>query len=162
MNEEFNALLRNGTWVLTPPPIGRNIIGSKWVFKIKQHSDGSVERYKARLVAKGYSQEPGLDYADTFSPVVKPTTIRTVLALAVSSAWPIRQLDVHNAFLHGNIFEDLYMQQPPGFIHPQFPHHVCKLRKSLYGLKQAPRAWFERLSSFLLHCGFTGSKTDSS
>lgn len=114
------------------------------------------------MVAKGFSQEPCIDYSKTFSPVVKSTTIRDVLSIAVASGWSIRQLDVHNAFFHGFISEELYMRQPPSFQDERFPHHVCKLQRSLYGLKQAPRAWFQRLSSFLLGLGFSGSKTDSS
>ncbi|GJR52802.1 putative RNA-directed DNA polymerase [Tanacetum coccineum] len=119
-------------------------------------------RYKARFVAKGCRQQPGIDFHETFSPVVKSTTIRAVLSLAVTNDWPLRQLDIQNAFLHGNLKEQVYMKQPPGFIDPQRPNHVCLLHKSLYGLKQAPRAWFERLSKALFDLGFKGSKTDPS
>ena len=112
--------------------------------------------------AKGFHQQPGIDYTETFSPVVKPTTVRTVLSLALSKNWFVRQLDVQNAFLHGCLLEEVYMTQPPGFNHPQFPNHVCKLQKALYGLKQAPRAWFSRLTTWLLHFGFTASQSDSS
>ncbi|KAJ0856319.1 putative RNA-directed DNA polymerase [Helianthus annuus] len=119
-------------------------------------------RYKARLVAKGFNQQPGIDYTETFSPVVKSTTIRVVLSLAVTKQWPLRQLDVQNAFLHGDLKEKVYLKQPQGFVDPLRPAHVCLLHKALYGLKQAPRAWFERLSSALLSLGFKGSKTDPS
>jgi hypothetical protein len=162
MNEEFDALLQNGTWDLVPSSPTMNIIGCKWVFRIKLHADGSIERHKARLVAKGFQQQPGLDYGETFSPVVKPVTIRTVLSLAVARGWSIRQLDIKNAFLHGLLDEPVFMQQPPGFIHPQMPSHVCRLHKALYGLKQALRAWFARLSSRLNDLGFLPSKSDSS
>ncbi|CAL9000116.1 unnamed protein product [Prunus brigantina] len=146
MTEEINALLKNHTWTLVPSSPSQNLVGCKWVFRIKRHSDGSIERYKARLVAKGFHQRPGIDYAETFSPVVKPATIRTVLSLAVSRGWSLRQLDVKNAFLHGFLQEDVYMAQPPGFIDPTRPSYVCKLHKALYGLKQAPRAWFHRIT----------------
>uniref|UniRef100_A0A2N9GPU0 Integrase catalytic domain-containing protein n=1 Tax=Fagus sylvatica TaxID=28930 RepID=A0A2N9GPU0_FAGSY len=162
MNTEFNALLRNGTWSLIPPEPTMNLIGCKWVFKIKQKSDGSLDRYKARLVAKSFHQKPSVDNGDTFSPVVKPTTIRIVLSLVVSSNWCIKQLDVQNAFLHGHLQENVYMVQPPGFVHPSQPNHVCHLHKALYGLKQAPQAWFSRLTNRLLELGFVGSFSDTS
>jgi histone deacetylase 1/2 len=162
MDEEMAALHRNGTWRLVPPRPGLNIIDSKWVFKLKYKANGTVDRYKARLVAKGFKQRAGIDYDDTFSPVVKHTTIRVLLSLAVSRRWSMRQLDVQNAFLHGILAEDVYMYQPPGYADSKFPRHICKLQKSLYGLKQAPRAWFSRLSSRLLALGFSASVADVS
>ncbi|GKV51641.1 hypothetical protein SLEP1_g58277 [Rubroshorea leprosula] len=162
MSEEFSALVRQGTWELVPSQPSQHVLGCKWVFRLKRGKDGSIERYKARLVAKGFHQRPGSDYFNTFSPVIKPTTIRTVLSLAVSRGWSIQQLDVNNAFLHGHIDEVLYMQQPTGFVDHNFPSHVCRLRKSLYGLKQAPRAWFQALKDFILAQGFFHSKSDNS
>lgn len=138
------------------------MVGCKWVFKLKRKSDGSIDRYKARLVAKGFHQQSGIDYEETFSPVIKPTTIRTILSLAVSRQWPIHQLDVSNAFLHGTLDEEVYMAQPPGFIHPDFPHHVCRLQKAIYGLKQAPRTWHSTLCRALFSIGFIASKSDTS
>ncbi|KAK1613214.1 hypothetical protein QYE76_036887 [Lolium multiflorum] len=162
METEFSALQANGTWRLVPPISGVNLIDSRWVFKVKLHADGSIERYKARLVAKGYKQRYGLDYDETFSPVVKPATIRLLLSMALSHRWHLRQLDIQNAFLNGFLDEEVYMRQPPGFVDSAKPGHYCKLVRSLYGLKQAPRAWHARLSSVLGSLGFTPSVTDTS
>ncbi|GKA59639.1 ribonuclease H-like domain-containing protein [Tanacetum coccineum] len=162
MLDEFNALIKNGTWVLVPRPTNANIVRSMWLFKHKFNADGTLSRYKARLVANGSSQQQGVDCDETFSPVVKPATIQTVLSLAVSKQWPIHQLDVKNAFLYGTLNETVYMHQPPGFRNSVMPNHVCLLKKSLYGLKQAPRAWFQRFTSYALRVGFYHSKTDTS
>jgi histone deacetylase 1/2 len=162
MEEEHDALLHNQTWHLVPPSSNKNVIDCKWVYRVKKLADGTVDRYKARLVAKGFKQRYGIDYEDTFSPVVKAATIRTVLAISVSRGWNLRQLDVKNTFLHGVLEEEVYMRQPPGFEHPKAPDFVCKLDKALYGLKQAPRAWYSRLSSKLHDLGFTPSKADTS
>jgi hypothetical protein len=159
---EFNVLLHNQTWSLVPPHGSQNPVGCKWVFKLKRKADGSIERHKARLVAKGFHQQASVDYGETFSPVVKPTTIRTVLSLAYSAGWSMKQIDIQNVFLHGLLSEDVHMVQPLGFTNPNFPHHVCKLHKAIYGLKQAPRAWFSRLSNKFIQLGFVGSKADSS
>ena len=162
METEFSALRNNKTWCLVPPVPGVNIIDSKWVFKIKQKSDGSIERYKARLVAKGFKQRFGLDYEDTFSPVVKPTTIRLLLSMAITHGWHLRQLDIQKAFLHGVLEEEVFMRQPPGFEDSRQPDYLCRLDKALYGLKQAPRAWHARLSTVLVGLGFRPSTADTS
>ncbi|TQE03277.1 hypothetical protein C1H46_011089 [Malus baccata] len=162
MQEEIEALHTQDTWSLVPLLFQKNLVGCKWIFKLKKNSDGSISRHKARLVAKGFSQEPGLDYGETFSPVIKPTTIRLILALAAHFNWSLRQLDVKNAFLHGLLHEEVYMAQPPGFEDPTHPEFVCKLHKSLYGLKQAPRAWNERFTNFLPSLGFASTYADSS
>jgi histone deacetylase 1/2 len=162
MDLEMAALHRNQTWDLVHQPSDVTVIGCKWVYKLKHKADGSIDRYKARLVAKGYNQTHGLDYFETFSPVVKTATIRIILTLALSFKWELRQLDMHNAFLNGDLQEQVYMTQPSGYVDTTFPDKVCKLNKALYGLKQAPRAWFQCLSSALLQWGFSSSKTDSS
>jgi histone deacetylase 1/2 len=154
--------MQNQTWHLVPPSSNKNLIDCKWVYRIKRRSDGTIDRYKARLVAKGFKQRYGLDYEDTFSPVVKPTTIRLLLSLVVTRGWSLRQLDVQNAFLHGLLEEEVYMRQPPGFVDPDRPSHICRLTKALYGLKQAPRAWHARLGSALRAHGFVPSTADSS
>lgn len=138
METEFTALQSNRTWVLVPRPTGVNIVGCKWIFKLKQNPDGTIDKYKARLIARGFTQQYGIDYQHTFSPVVKPATIRLVLSLVVSRGWHLHQIDVNNAFLHGILEEEVYMQQPPGFEDSKHPQHVCKLRKALYVLKQSP------------------------
>lgn len=162
MVEEFSALTTNQTWDLVAPPPHANIVSGKWLFRHKLNSDGTLARYKARWVVRGFSQQPGLDYDETFSLVVKPTTIRTVLSLAVAANWPIHQLDVKNAFLHGTINETVYCQQPPGFVDTSRPNYVCRLNKALYGLKQAPRAWYSRFQTFILSLGFQASQCDTS
>ena len=162
MSSELTALIRHGTWDLIPPPINCHPVGCKWVFRVKRKVDGSVDKFKVRLVAKGYNQQPGVDYNETFSPVVKPATIRTVLSIAIMNGWPLKQMDVNNAFLHGNLTETVYMVQPPSFKDLSRPDYVCRLRKAIYGLKQAPRAWYSSLKTALLALGFQNSKADSS
>ncbi|RVW62129.1 Retrovirus-related Pol polyprotein from transposon RE2 [Vitis vinifera] len=162
LSKEYDALLANETWKLCPRPVDHNVVGNKWVYKVKQTSTGEVDRFKARLVALGFAQEEGIDFTETFSPVIKPSTVRVLLTLSVQFDWEIRQLDVSNAFLHGILLEDVYMEQPKGFVNSDFPDYVCKLNKSLYGLKQAPRAWFMRLSQTLLEFGFLSSPVDAS
>ena len=160
MDSEFHSFQKQQTWSLVPAPLDKNIVTCKWVFKLKKHSDGTLARYKARFVARGYLQQYGLDYDETFSPVVKPATVRLLLALAVNCGWELKQLDVSNAFLHGILKEEVYMAQPQGHVDSYFPTHVCLLHKALYGLKQAPRAWFERFTTQLLHIGFVASGAD--
>lgn len=123
--------------------------------------NGQIDRYKARVVARGFNQRYGLDYAETFSPVINSTTVCLVLQHAVSNDWGIRQLDVNNAFLQGTLEDKVYVTQPPGFVDKDHPHHVCRLRKTLYGLKQAPRVWYEELKRTLLAAGFQNSTADT-
>nr|KYP36808.1 Retrovirus-related Pol polyprotein from transposon TNT 1-94 [Cajanus cajan] len=139
MQSEYTALMNNNTWSLVDLPPHRHTVGCKWVFSIKENVDGSINRYKARLVAKGFHQQQGLDFTETFSPVIKLVTIRIILTLAITNHWDIQQIDVNNAFLNGHLTEDIYMEQPPGF-EVSNKKLVCKLNRALYGLKQAPFA----------------------
>ena len=162
MTEGYDVLMKNQTWSLIPFNKKMKVVDNKWVFRIKYYVDGSIQRYKARLVAKGFQQTPGVDFFETFSPVIKPCTIRVIFTLAVTHNWKIQQVDLNNAFLNGELQEVVYMSQPAGFVHPSKPDHVCKLQKALYGLKQAPRAWFDKLKQTLLTWGFQVSTSDSS
>ncbi|KAI3513963.1 hypothetical protein L1887_12232 [Cichorium endivia] len=162
MEEEFAALIRNETWDLVPRPVDIKPVSCKWVFKLKRNTDGSICMYKARLVARGFSQQYGLDYEDTFSPVAKLTTIRVLLALAASKGWKLWQMDVSNAFLYGDLDHTIHMDQPRGFESKDHPSYVCKLKKALYGLKQSPRAWFGKMAEFLEHNGYSSTTADAS
>nr|GEX79931.1 ribonuclease H-like domain-containing protein [Tanacetum cinerariifolium] len=148
MLDEYNALITDGTWVLVPRLANVNVVRSIWLFKQKFKADGSLSRYKARLVANEHNQQQDIDCDETFSLVVKPATICTVLSLAVSRNWLIHQLDVKNAFLHGHLFETVYMHKPSGFVDPNKPDYVCHLQRSLYVLEQASRAWFQCFASY--------------
>lgn len=159
MHNEIQALELNNTWTVVDLPPSKQAIGCKWVYKVKLKSDGTIERYKARLVAKGYTQCEGLDYYETFSPVAKLTTVRTLLAVASVRKWHLHQLDVNNAFLHSDLHEEVYMTMPPVFGR-KGESKVYKLNKSLYGLKQASRQWFAKFFSALLEFQFTQSKAD--
>ena len=145
MDEEFGALIWNHTWDLVPYSPQYNMVRNKWVFKMKINLNGSVERYKARLVANGFYHTPGIDFKETFNPVVKVATIQVVLIVVVLRNWDIRQLDVNNAFLNDTRQEVVYMAKPEGYVDHLKPNHVWKLNWALYGLKQAPRAWFDKL-----------------
>jgi hypothetical protein len=150
MQSEFDALKANNTWTLVPWPPGVNIVTGKWVFRHKFLSDGSLHRYKARWVLRGFTQRPGIDYDETFSPVVKPATVRLVLSLALSRSWPMHQLDVKNAFLHGHLTETVYCAQPSGFLDASRPDHVCRLNRSLYGSSRRRAPGTLGLPPFLL------------
>lgn len=162
MSSELIALMLHGTWDLVPLPKNCKPVGCKRVFRVKRKADGSIERFKARLVAKGYNQRPGVDYKETFSPVVKLATIRTLLSVTVMNGWVLKQMDVNNAFLHEKLTEIVYMMQPPSFKDMSKPDRVCRLKKAIYGLKQAPRAGYSTLRNALLELGFHNSKADSS
>ncbi|CAI7810834.1 unnamed protein product [Closterium sp. NIES-54] len=160
MDSELKSIEENGTWELVELPDGRKAITSKWLFKIKSDADGNIERYKSRLVAKGYQQKEKVDYKEFFSPVVKPTTLRTLLAGAAIKGWVVKQMDVTTAFLNGILKEEIFMAQPEGF--DDGSGRVWKLKKALYGLKQAPRQWYLKLREVLEEIGFTPSSADHS
>uniref|UniRef100_A0A2N9H562 Uncharacterized protein n=1 Tax=Fagus sylvatica TaxID=28930 RepID=A0A2N9H562_FAGSY len=160
MEEEMHALDLNHTWDLIHKPAGTSIVGCRWVFTVKQNPDGTVDRLKAHLVAKGFTQTYGLDYTKTFSPVAKLNSIHIIISLAVNLDWTLHQLDVKNAFLHGDLNETVYMAQPPGF--ESKGECVCHLKKSIYGLKQSPRAWFDKFSKAVVSHGMTRSQADHS
>ena len=160
MKKEMESLYENEVWDLVEPPKGRKIVGSKWVFKEKMGADGTTERYKARLVAQGFSQKRGLDYDETFSPVVRTESVRSMIALAATDNLLLHQMDVTTAFLNGTLEEEVYMKQPEGFATKGKEHLVCKLKKSIYGLKQSPRCWNVELDDHLCDIGFTQSTSD--
>ncbi|PHT35803.1 hypothetical protein CQW23_23503 [Capsicum baccatum] len=140
MDEEIAAIRRNDTWELTSMPEGHNPIGVKWVYKTKTNKEGKVDKYKARLVAKGYKQKYGVDYDEVFAPVARIDTVRLLTALAAQNRWKIYQMDVKSAFLNGYLEEEVYIEQPPGYLKKGHEDKVYRLKKALYGLKQAPRA----------------------
>ena len=150
MDKEIEALEINDTWALTPLPPSKTPIGCKWVYGFKYLPNGTIKRYKARLVSKGFTQKLGLDYSETFSPVAKSVSIMIILSLAAVKGWFLHQMDVNNAFLHGDLIEDVYMCLPPGF---HSKGVVCKLNKSLYGLKQASRKYLINFQTLLCRWG---------
>ncbi|GAB1869619.1 Gag-pol polyprotein [Camponotus japonicus] len=158
VQDEIDSLLENGTWDLVELPPGKRVIDNRWIFKIKRDENGDIERYKARLVVKGCSQRKGFDYSETYAPVARLTTVRTLLSVINHEVLLASQMDVKNAFLHGHIEEEIYMKQPEGINNNS--NLVCKLNKSLYGLKQAPRAWNARFDEFVRSLGFRRSEND--
>ncbi|KAK2402491.1 cysteine-rich RECEPTOR kinase [Trifolium repens] len=160
MQEELNEFKRNEVWDIVPRPDGVNIIGTKWVYRNKSDESGVVTRNKARLVAQGYSQIEGVDFDETFAPVARLESIRLLLGVACILKFKLFQMNVKSAFLNGYLNEEVYVAQPKGFVDPNLPDHVYRLKKALYGLKQAPRAWYERLTKFLLQQGYKKGETD--
>lgn len=161
MREELESLMSNNTWELVDPPPGHNVVGCRWVFRKKLNAEGKVERFKARLVAQGYTQKFGSDFTEVFAPVAMQATFRVLLAIAGQRKMIVRHLDVKTAYLYGNLSEEIYMRQPPGFIDHRNSTKVCRLRKSIYGLKQAARVWHQTITAILLELGFSQCKSDS-
>lgn len=160
MKEEIDSFILHGAWELTDKPVDKNVVKNKWIFTLKRDSDGNITRYKARLVAKGFTQKYGEDFKETFSPVVRHCSIRLLLALAVQFDLKIDHLDVQTAFLNGDLREEIYMQQPEGFMCPGSENKVYRLRKAVYGLKQASRSWYEKVKDVLLSLGYTQCKQE--
>nr|AAM94928.1 putative polyprotein [Oryza sativa Japonica Group] len=160
VRSEMDSIMSNGTWEVVERPYGCKPVGCKWVFKKKLRPDGTIEKYKARLVAKGYTQKEGEDFFDTYSPVARLTTIRVLLALAASHGLLVHQMDVKTAFLNGELEEEIYMDQPDGYVLEGQEGMVCKLLKSLYGLKQAPKQWHEKFDTTLTSAGFVVNEAD--
>ncbi|MCI04473.1 copia-type polyprotein, partial [Trifolium medium] len=154
MNDEIVAIERNNTWELTKLPNGAKVIGVKWIYKTKVNEKGEVEKFKARLVAKGYAQRYGTDYKEVFAPVARWDTIRSLLAIAALNEWNVFQLDVKSAFLHGELNETVYIEQPLGYVKKGKEDHVYRLHKALYGLKQTPRAWYSKIEKYFIREGF--------
>jgi hypothetical protein len=161
MTEEYQSIIKNDVWEIVPRPKSKDMVSSKWLFKIKHATEGSIEKYKARFSAWGFSQKEDIDYEETFSPVARYTSIRTIIALAAKMKWKLHQMDVNTTFLNGVIEEEVYIEKPQGFEVENMKSHVCRLKKALYGLKKAPRAWYGQIDSFLMSLGFTKSKEDS-
>lgn len=162
MFDELTVVLRNSTWDFVSSQSSQIVLGYKWVFCIKQHLNGSNSRYKAWLVAKGFHQWPRVDYHGTFNPIIKAITVCLILSLVLLQGWSIWQLHVNNAFLHGMLTEEVYMEQPVGFVNSNHPYYVYKLWKVLYALKQALRAWYNELKEFLISFGFVYFCSDTS
>jgi len=154
MDLEMEAINKNGTWELVELPEGGKKVGVKWIYKTKFNENGEVEKYKARLVAKGYTQQYGVDYTEVFALVARIETIRLVVALAAQRKWSIYQLDVKSAFLHGELNEEVFVEQPCGYVQKGHEKKVYRLKKALYGLKQAPRAWYNRIEAYFQKAGF--------
>ena len=160
MGKEMKSLIDNKVWELTTLPPTKKAIGCKWVYKVKTNSDGSIKRYKARLVARGFDQRFGSDYDETFCPVVRLESLRTLIALSTQLGLELHHVDVHTAFLNGILHEEVYMKQPIGYEKDGEEHLVCKLQKSIYGLKQSSRCWNAALDAHLRKMGFSQSKSD--
>ena len=161
MDEELEQIEKNNTLELVPRPKNKNVLGTKWVFKNKLNENGEVIRNKARLVCKGYAQQEGIDFEETFSPVGRLEAIRMFLALSSFQNFKVFQMDVKSAFLNGDLEEEVYIEQPDGFILGNDPNLVCRLKKALYGLKKAPRAWYYRLDKYLHQQGFSKGSADN-
>jgi len=160
MLEEMRSIKANQTWELVDPPAGCRPIGLKWVFKVKKDEHGDVVKHKAWLVARGFIQREGIDFEEVFALVARMESVQLLLALAAAKDWPVHHLDVKSAFLNGELAEEVYMRQAPGFAVKGAEHKVLRLRKALYGLRQVPRAWNAKLDATMAELGFTRCETE--
>ena len=158
--KEYDTLMDFNTWTLVEKPPGINVVGNRWVFRIKRDNVGQVDRIKARLVAQGFSQVPGIDFNETYSPTIRFTSIRFILALAAHYNLELRQIDIKGAYLNGMLDETVYMRQPEGFTSEGRENYVCKLNKGIYGLKQSGRVWYQTLKDKMKKLGFIPGKAD--
>ena len=154
MDEEIDAIERNETWEVTVLPPKKQVTGVKWVYNTKCNAQSKIDRHKARLVVKGYKRQYGRDYDETYAPVARMDTVRTIIAIAAQYKWKVYQMDVKSAFLNGVLKEEVYVEQPPGYEVVGEEKKVYRLKRSLYGLKQAPRAWYSRIDSYLMSNDF--------
>jgi hypothetical protein len=160
MTEEYQSILKNDVWDVVPRLEGNSILTSKWIYKMKHVVDGSIKKYKEIFVARGFSQIEGVHYDETFAPVARYTSIQSIISLAASMGWKLHQMDVKTTFFNGEIDEEVYIENPEGFVVYDERYHVCMLKKALYGIKQAPRAWYEKMDGFLMSLGFNKSVVD--
>jgi hypothetical protein len=161
MLEEYRSITKKNVWDIVSRPKDKLVVSSKWIYKIKHAAVGSVEKFKARFVARGFTQKEGIDYEETFSPIARHTSIRTIIALAPVLGWKLHQMDVKTTFLNGKIEHEVFVEKPDGFVLHNKGTHVCQLRKALYGLKQAPKVWYDKIDGFLKIPGFQKSDVDA-
>eukprot|EP00253_Pinus_taeda_P019324 PITA_19324 len=157
MVEEYASIMKNDVWEIMPRPKGKSVVTSRWLYKIKNVANGSVEKFKARFLVWGFSQVEGANYEETFAPIARYTSIRAVISIAAEMGWRTHRMDVNTAFLNGVIQEEVYIKQPQGFKVHGRKSHVCTFKKALYGLKKGPKAWYERINSYLQQMGFQKS-----
>ena len=160
MNTEFASLMKNDTWELVPRPADTNVVGCKWVYKVKRGANGEIERFKSRLVAQGFSQTEGVDFTEVYAPVARFPTIRTLLAFANTHDLDVHHMDVTTAYLNGELDCEVFMEQPEGYIDADHPDHVCKLKRPLYGLRQSGRCWNATVDNFMKSRGYKQSSAD--
>ena len=161
MVEEYDSVVQNNVWDVAPRPQDKSVVSFRWIYKVKQANDGSVDKHKVRFVSRGFSQVEGIDYNETFAPVARYSSIRLILALSAQMGWKIHQMDVKTTFLSGKIEEEVYIEQPKGFETFDRESHVCRLKRDLYGLKQAPHVWYTMIDNYFIGLGSTKSEADA-